>query len=92
MATPRLGLVVEDKPTELSCILLHRHTYTLSPPSITHMASWFSQDITDSSSCSYSLLEGGDEAHEQCLTAWLHEHWPVVHLRSLHLLTLYSIS
>ena len=23
MATPRLGLVVEDKPTELSCILQH---------------------------------------------------------------------
>ena len=22
MATPRLGLVVEDKPTELSCIIL----------------------------------------------------------------------
>ena len=23
MATPRLGLVVEDKPTELSCIIIH---------------------------------------------------------------------
>ena len=25
MATPRLGLVVEDKPTELSCV--HSHVY-----------------------------------------------------------------
>ena len=57
-----------------------------------HMASWFSQDIADSSSSSDSLLEGGDEAHEQCVTAWLHEHRPVVHLHSLHLLTLYTIS
>ena len=24
MATPRLGLVVEDKPTELSCITRHQ--------------------------------------------------------------------
>ena len=56
------------------------------------MASWFSQDIADSSSRSDSLLEGGDEAHEQCVTAWLHEHRPVVHLHSLHLLTLYTIS
>ena len=23
MATPRLGLVVEDKPTELSCMCMH---------------------------------------------------------------------
>ena len=56
------------------------------------MASWFSQDITDSSSRSYSLLEGGDEARKQCLTAWLHEDRPVIHLHSLHLLTLYPIS
>ena len=26
MATPRLGLVVEDKPTELSCMLKLLHT------------------------------------------------------------------
>ena len=25
MATPRLGLVVEDKPTELSCIYMYIH-------------------------------------------------------------------
>ena len=56
-----------------------------------HMASWFSQDIADSSSSSDSLLEGGNEAHKQCITAWLHEHRPVVHLHSLHLLTLYTI-
>ena len=71
------------------------HGYLISlPPSPphSHMASWFSQDIADSSSSSDSLLEGGDEAHEQCVTAWLHEHRPVVHLHSLHLLTLYTIS
>ena len=27
MATPRLGLVVEDKPTELSCMHAHAYTY-----------------------------------------------------------------
>ena len=27
MATPRLGLVVEDKPTELSCTHVHVHVY-----------------------------------------------------------------
>ena len=65
---------------------------SLPSPPHSHMASWFSQDIADSSSSSDSLLEGGDEAHEQCVTAWLHEHRPVVHLHSLHLLTLYAIS
>ena len=32
MATPRLGLVVEDKPTELSCVctqLVRRHALTM---------------------------------------------------------------
>ena len=65
---------------------------SLPSPPRSHMASWFSQDIADSSSRSDSLLEGGDEAHEQCVTAWLHEHRPVVHLYSLHLLTLGTIS
>ena len=31
MATPRLGLVVEDKPTELSCILFN---YVMLPNGI----------------------------------------------------------
>ena len=39
------------------------YIYLPSPPH-SHMASWFSQDIADSSSSSDSLLEGGDEAHE----------------------------
>ena len=46
----------------------------LPPPSNSHMASWFSQDIADFSSSSDSLLEGRNEAHEQCVTARLHEH------------------
>ena len=32
MATPRLGLVVEDKPTELSCTFVSRYGFRLTSP------------------------------------------------------------
>ena len=44
-----------------------------------YIAGRFPQDIADAPSSSHSLLDGGDEAHEESVTAPLHLHWPVLH-------------
>ena len=61
------------------CVLLASHSIIQFCVLLaTHITSWFPEDITDTSSCPHSLFEGGDDAHEQSVTAGLHEHWPLI--------------
>ena len=43
-----------------------------------YLTVWFSEYVADASSSPHSLLESGDDAHEQSFAAGLQMNWPLV--------------